>query len=96
MLLLAGTKRLMPTAFHDLCETMMTAADEGALPQTLQLNNIFGVTCQDIGDLCNDFEKETELKITAHIFYCRECDKTHAIFEVDYDEDEEDQKILLQ
>ena len=89
--LLAGTKKLMGTQYKRFCETMLEAAENGALPVSLQLDDTFGITCQDIGDLCNEFEKDTELELTAHFFVCHDCGKLHVIFEVDYSNEEEDE-----
>ena len=90
MYLLAGTRKLMGNEYKHFCETMLEAAEEGSLPITLQLKSTFGVTCQDIGDLCFDFEHDTDLKLSAHLFLCDECNSLHAMFEVDYPEEEED------
>ena len=71
---------------------MVLAAENDPLPQAFQLDEVAGIMCSDIGDLCRRFEKDTELELTANLFVCRDCGKTHIRFEVDYKEDEEEIK----
>lgn len=89
--MLAGTKKLMGTQYRNFCDTMLEAANNESLPASLQLDDTFGMTCQDIGDLCYEFEKDTGLELTAHFFVCHYCGKLHVIFEVDYPNEEEDE-----
>ena len=86
-----GTRKIVGSEYKRLCETMTEMAENDALPVTFKLEEIRDLSCQDIGDLCNEFERDTDLEMTAHVFVCHDCGRTHIIFEVDYKDDEEDE-----
>lgn len=94
--MLAGTKKLLGKEYKHFCDSMLTAHDNNALPVGFQVDDVMGVSCQDICDLCNDFENDTDLKLTAHLFACHECGKAHVFFEVDNQDDEKEYTKYLQ
>ena len=95
--MLAGTRKLMGNKYSEFCEAMIAAAEKDALPISIVVENTFGMTFQDISDLCKEFEKDTGLELTGHLFMCHECNQLHVQLDVDYpEEEEEEDKRYLQ
>jgi len=93
-----GTIKLLNDEYERFCKAMLVAAEDGALPVGLQINNIKDVTLKDIADICNDFIHDTGLEMTAHCSVCHDCEELHVLFEIDYpyEEGDEDNITYLQ
>ena len=61
--MLEGTKRLMPNEYEKFKVSMISAADDGELPVTLQLSDIKDFTLKDVQDLFVEFNLETGLEM---------------------------------
>lgn len=61
--MLEGTKRLMPNEYEKFKVSMISAADDGELPVTLQLSDIKDFTLKDVQDLFVEFSLETGLEM---------------------------------
>ena len=61
--MLEGTKRLMPSVYEKFKASMLSAADDGELPVTLQLRDIRDFTLKDVQDLFVEFSLETGLEM---------------------------------
>ena len=66
--MLEGTKRLLPNEYERFKASMLSAAAEGQLPVTLQLNGIKDFTLKDIQDLFVEFNLETGLQMAGMLF----------------------------
>ena len=83
--------------YDEFCSSMLEAAEEDNLPVGLQADDTSAFTLQDIHDLIQNFTTDTGLDMTVHLFNCNNCGTLHALFEVNYfDEEEEDGDTLLQ
>ena len=88
--MLDGTKRLFPTEYKHFTASMIQAAEEGALPVCLHLNDIGNYTLKDFQDAFQDFTNDTCLAIEANMFLCDDCGKMHVLVEIDYPDVDED------
>ena len=61
--MLEGTKRLLPNEYEKFKVSMISAADDGELPVTLQLSDIKDFTLKDVQDLFVEFSLETGLEM---------------------------------
>lgn len=89
-------KLLFGDNYNDFYESIIYAAENGALPMSFRLESLKCISCDDIEKFCVNFEEATDLEMTVHIFYCQPCKNLHAIFDIDYPGDKEDDHILLQ
>jgi hypothetical protein len=65
--MLEGTKRLMPSVYEKFKASMLSAADDGELPVTLQLRDIRDFTLKDVQDLFVEFSLETGLEMNGFL-----------------------------
>ena len=91
--MLKGTKKIFPKEYDYFKESMLGAAEEGALPIGLQLDDTDGLTLSDIRDLLYEFNLDTGLKIEGIFFVCEDCGKLHILFEIDYPDNDEERII---
>ena len=91
--MLKGTKKLFPTDYQDFKEAMIEAAEEGALPVALQMDDIKDFTLKDVQEMFYEFEQDTSLEITGSLFLCEDCGRLHFLIEVNYP-DEDEEKVL--
>lgn len=68
MSVLEGTRKLFPNDYERFKASIITAADDGELPVTLQLNDIKDFTLKDVQDLFVQFNLETGLEMTGMLF----------------------------
>lgn len=92
--MLNGTKKLFPTDYDKFTDAMITAAEEDELPVTLQMDDISKISLNDIQDLFLEFKHDTGLAIAGHLLMCRDCGMMHLLLDVDYPEDDEEERIL--
>ena len=92
--MLNGTKRLFPNDYKDFVESMVEAADEEELPVMLQLDDLKDYTLKDIQDMFFEFNRDTALEITGHLFLCDDCGKLHLLIKVDYPGEDGEERIL--
>ena len=64
-------------------ESMMTEADAGNLPLTIECHDPESLTMQDIQELSQRFKEDAGLDIQFQLFTCDQCDKLHCIVTVD-------------
>ena len=64
-------------------ESMMTEADAGNLPLTLECRDPEILTMQDIQELSLRFKEDAGLDIQFQLFTCDQCEKLHCILTVD-------------
>ena len=82
--------------YKTLCRDIVLSAEYDELPMTLQLNDTFGLTFQDISDLYRDVKTDTGMELSARLFMCDECNMLHLTVEIDYPKEKEDEDIYLQ
>ena len=66
--MLEGTRKLFPNDYEQFKASVINAADDGALPITLQLSNIKDFTLKDIQDLFVQFNLETGLVMDGMLY----------------------------
>ena len=87
--MLEGTKKLFSKDYDRFREAMIEAADDCALPVTLQMDDIRDVTLRDLQDTFCDFSNDTGLEMNGQVFYCHTCKKLHLVLEIRRDRTEE-------
>ena len=78
-----GTKRLFTKDYDKFKESMIEAANENNLPISLQLDDVGDYTLKDLQDAFDDFNMDTSLELTGHLYFCQKCKKLHLIIDVD-------------
>lgn len=91
-----GTRKLMGNNYIPFCASMCQSAEFDALPQFIELKDTKMILCQDIADLCQQFEEDTGLEMTGNFYYCDDCEALHVILKIDFFDEEEPFKPLLQ
>ena len=64
-------------------ESMMTEADAGNLPLTIECRDPESLTMQDIQEFSQRFKEDAGLDMQFQLFTCDQCNKLHCIVTVD-------------
>ena len=93
--MLKGTKKLFPSDYDKFKDAMVEAAGQDDLPVMLELKtDISEFSFSDFQDLLTEFKYDTGLEMTGHFYTCPDCGMLHVMLEVDYADEDEEERIL--